>query len=84
MAPNSNNHVDVLVVGAGSGLDIVDYAAKQGLKVALLEEGSLGGTCHNRGCIPSKMLIHVADVAEMIKGSKRFGIKGKFEGIDYN
>ena len=49
----------------------------------LVEEGSLGGTCLNRGCIPSKMLIHSADVAETIKSSDKFGIKSKIESIDF-
>lgn len=74
---------DVLVVGAGSGLEIASFAAGKGLSVALVEEGPLGGTCLNRGCIPSKMLIHSADVAEIIKNSEKFGIKAKIESIDF-
>ncbi len=74
---------DVLVVGSGAGLEIASFAAEKGLSVALVEEGSLGGTCLNRGCIPSKMLIHSADVAEIIKNSEKFGIKIKIESIDF-
>ncbi len=74
---------DVLVVGSGAGLEIASFAAEKGLSVALVEEGPLGGTCLNRGCIPSKMLIHSADVAETIKGSAKFGIKSKIESIDF-
>ncbi len=83
LRPNGLKKFDVLVVGAGSGLDIVSYASEKGLKVALLEEGPLGGTCHNRGCIPSKMLIHGADVAETIRNSEKFGITSKIENIDF-
>lgn len=61
---------DVLVVGSGAGLEVASFAAERGLSVALVEEGPLGGTCLNRGCIPSKMLIHSADVAETIKNSQ--------------
>lgn len=74
---------DVLVVGAGSGLEIASFAAGRGLSVALVEEGPLGGTCLNRGCIPSKMLIHSADVIETIKNSQKFGIKATIESIDF-
>lgn len=74
---------DVLVIGAGSGLVISSYAASIGLKVAVVEEGPFGGTCLNRGCIPSKMLIHSADVMETIRTSGLFGIKSKITGLDW-
>lgn len=74
---------DVLVVGSGAGLEIASFAAEKGLSVAIAEEGPLGGTCLNRGCIPSKMLIHSADVVETIKSSEKFGIKSKIEDIDF-
>lgn len=74
---------DVLVVGSGAGLEVASFAAEKGLTVAIVEEGPLGGTCLNRGCIPSKMLIHSADVAETIKSSGKFGIKAKIENIDF-
>jgi dihydrolipoamide dehydrogenase len=73
----------VLVVGAGTGADIAAFAAERELSTALVEEGPLGGTCHNRGCIPSKMLIHSADVADTINNSEKFGIKAKIEAIDF-
>ncbi|MBI2028229.1 MAG: dihydrolipoyl dehydrogenase [Candidatus Levybacteria bacterium] len=71
---------DVLVVGSGAGLEVASFAAERGMSVAVVEEGPLGGTCLNRGCIPSKILIHSADVAETIK---KFGIKSKIENIDF-
>lgn len=74
---------DVIVIGAGSGLDVAAFADEQGMKVAIVEKGPMGGTCLNRGCIPSKMLIHSADVAEIIKSSEKFGIKSKIESIDF-
>lgn len=74
---------DVIVVGSGAGLEVAAFVAEKDLSVALVEEGPLGGTCLNRGCIPSKMLIHSADVAETIKSSQKFGITSKIVGIDF-
>jgi mycothione reductase len=65
---------DLIVIGAGSGLDVVSAAAAAGMKVALVEEGPMGGTCLNRGCIPTKILIHSADVMETIRKAGVFGI----------
>lgn len=65
---------DVIVIGSGGGAKITSPAATMGLKVAVIEKDSLGGTCLNRGCIPSKMLIHPADVAVEIKEAHKFNI----------
>jgi len=74
---------DLIVIGSGSGLDVANAIAQQGLKVAIIEKGPLGGTCLNRGCIPSKMLIHSADVVETINSAHLFGIKTKGYEIDF-
>ncbi|MBI2669253.1 dihydrolipoyl dehydrogenase [Candidatus Woesearchaeota archaeon] len=74
---------DLIVIGGGSGLDVAVGAAEQGLKVAIIEEGSLGGTCLNRGCIPSKMIIHAAEVADTIRKANVFGINAKINSIDF-
>ena len=74
---------DLIVIGAGSGLNVAVEAASRGLKTAIIEEGPLGGTCLNRGCIPSKMVIHSADVAEEIKRASLFGLKASLSGIDF-
>ncbi|MCA9398377.1 MAG: dihydrolipoyl dehydrogenase [Candidatus Omnitrophica bacterium] len=65
---------DVIVIGSGGGAKITSPAARLGLKVACIEKDRLGGTCLNRGCIPSKMLIHPADVADEIRHAKKFDI----------
>lgn len=65
---------DVIVIGSGGGSKIISPAAKMGLKVAVIEKGPLGGTCLNRGCIPSKMLIHPAEVAIAVKEAHKFSI----------
>ena len=64
-------HFDLMVLGSGSGLEVSSEAAGLGLSVAIIEEGPFGGTCLNRGRIPSKMLIHCADVMDTIKNQKR-------------
>ena len=65
---------DIIVIGSGAGAKIARPAAQKGLKSAIIEKDKLGGTCLNRGCIPSKMLIHPADVAQEIKNAKKFNI----------
>ena len=74
---------DVIVLGSGAGLNIAGPLAGQGLKVAVVEKGALGGTCLNRGCIPSKMLIHSADVVETIKSAHLFGVEVRGYKIDF-
>jgi dihydrolipoamide dehydrogenase len=66
---------DVIVLGSGGGAKITSPAARMGLKVACIEKDALGGTCLNRGCIPSKMLIHPADVAVAVREASRFDIR---------
>jgi dihydrolipoamide dehydrogenase len=75
---------DLIVIGSGAGEDVAVEAAGHGLKTAVIEKGALGGTCLNRGCIPSKMLIHSADVVEVIKSADLFGIKVKGYEIDFS
>src|SRR5580698_9304178 len=71
---NAMKEFDVITIGSGGGAKISSPAASMGLKVAVIEKDRLGGTCLNRGCIPSKMLIHPADVAMEIKEAYRFDI----------
>ena len=75
---------DLIVIGSGSGLDVANAAAtEKGFKVAIIEKDKLGGTCLNRGCIPSKLLIHSADIIEIIKKADVFGITVKDYTIDF-
>src|SRR3972149_5299057 len=74
---------DLIVVGGGSGLNVASHAARKGLSVALIEPGPLGGTCLNRGCIPSKMLIETAEVAETIRRAGAFNIQAEIKGVDF-
>ncbi|HEY5600282.1 MAG TPA: FAD-dependent oxidoreductase, partial [Candidatus Manganitrophaceae bacterium] len=74
---------DLIVIGGGSGLNVASQAARKGLSVALIEPGPLGGTCLNRGCIPSKMLIETAEVAETIKRAGSFNIRAEIKDVDF-
>jgi len=75
---------DLIVIGSGSGLDVAVAAANSGLKVAIIEKEKMGGTCLNRGCIPSKMLIHSANVIDTVKTAGIFGVKARITGIDFS
>ena len=74
---------DLIVIGSGSGLEVSAEAAERGFSVAVVEHGPFGGACLNRGCIPSKMLIHCADVMETIQRAHLFGIKATVESVDW-
>jgi mycothione reductase len=74
---------DIIVIGSGSGMLIASVAVDQGLKVALVEHGKMGGTCMNVGCVPSKMLIHPADVITAIKESSKLGIHATVDSVDF-
>ena len=75
---------DVLVIGSGSGMLIASAAVEQGFKVALVEQGRMGGTCINVGCVPSKMLIYPADVLATIGDAKKLGINATIGSVDFN
>ncbi|QAY74081.1 dihydrolipoyl dehydrogenase [Agromyces protaetiae] len=79
----SEQNFDLVVLGGGSG----GYAAalravELGSTVALIEKDKLGGTCLHRGCIPTKALLHAAEVADSSRESAKFGVRSTFEGID--
>ncbi len=70
-------HYDVVVMGSGAGLTIADYAAKNGYRTAVIEKGPFGGTCVNRGCIPSKMLIYPSDLMRTISTGRKVNIEAE-------
>ncbi len=74
---------EVIVVGSGSGGEIVDAAISHGKKVAWVDKGPLGGTCLNVGCIPSKIVIHPADRIMEILEAKKLGITAEIKNIDF-
>ena len=74
---------DVLILGAGSGgYACALRAAQLGLSVGLVEKGNLGGTCLHVGCIPTKALLHAAEIADSARDSQKFGVLASLEGID--
>jgi dihydrolipoamide dehydrogenase len=74
---------DVLVIGSGSGMIVAANAVNNGMRTALVESGPLGGTCLNRGCVPSKMLIYPADIMTMIQEAEHIGINASVNSIDF-
>jgi len=82
-AGTENGPFDVVVLGGGSGgYACALRAAQLDLTVALIEKAELGGTCLHRGCIPTKALLHAAEVADSSRESEQFGVRTSFEGID--
>jgi dihydrolipoamide dehydrogenase len=74
---------DVLILGAGSGgYACALRAAQLGLTVGLVEKGNLGGTCLHVGCIPTKALLHAAEVADSAREAAQFGVNATLDGID--
>jgi dihydrolipoamide dehydrogenase len=74
---------DVVILGAGSGgYACALRAAQLGLSVALVEKGKVGGTCLHVGCIPTKALLHAAEIADATRESEQFGVKATLDGID--
>lgn len=78
-------HVDIAIIGAGpGGYSTALRAAELGETVALVErDATLGGTCLNRGCIPSKALITATREMDAVAGASRFGIEATLQGIDF-
>ncbi len=76
-------HFDIAVLGAGSGLMISEAALAHGLSCAVVEKGAWGGTCLNRGCIPSKMLVYPADLIREAEQGSRIGVTFPKPDIDW-
>lgn len=85
MSESTPRSFDVLILGGGSG----GYAAalrsaQLGLTVGLVEEAKVGGTCLHNGCIPTKALLHAAEVAETAAHGPSIGVSTTFDGVDMN
>ena len=79
----ADHNFDVVILGGGSG----GYAAalrsaQLGKSVALIEKDKLGGTCLHRGCIPTKALLHSAEIADNVKEAGHYGVNASFGSID--
>jgi dihydrolipoyl dehydrogenase len=79
----TDTSADLVILGGGSGgYACALRAAQLGLSVVLVEKDKLGGTCLHRGCIPTKALLHAAEVADAARDGHQFGVKTALEGID--
>ena len=73
---------DLIIVGAGSG-NMIPVPEMDSWRLAIVEPDKFGGTCLNRGCIPSKMLLYAAEVAEMARSGARLGVRHSLERVDW-
>jgi len=79
----TDHSFDLVVLGAGSGGYAAALRASQlGMTVGLIEKDKVGGTCLHVGCIPTKALLHAAEVADSARHSEMFGVKASLEGVD--
>lgn len=77
-------HSDLIIIGSGpGGYRAAQYAAQNGLKVVIVEAAEVGGTCLNRGCIPTKALCRNAEVADTLRHAGEFGIVCTVENLDF-
>ena len=78
----ADRHYDLIILGTGSGNSIPGPEFDD-LSIAIVEEGRFGGTCLNVGCIPTKMYVYTADVAQEIQEAAKFGLKAELQGVDW-
>ena len=79
----SSGPYDIVILGGGSGgYACALRAAELGQRIALIEKDRVGGTCLHRGCIPTKALLHAAEIADLARDSEAFGIRAKLDGVD--
>jgi dihydrolipoamide dehydrogenase len=80
---DSNGTYDLVILGGGSGgYACALRAAELGKRVALIEKDRVGGTCLHRGCIPTKALLHAAEIADHARDGAAFGVRSTFDGVD--
>ena len=74
---------DLVVIGSGAGLIVLNVGLSRGMDCALVENGKMGGTCLTRGCIPSKVLVHPANLIREAQHAEKIGVHFRVEGIDW-
>jgi dihydrolipoamide dehydrogenase len=83
VADDAGTTYDLVILGGGSGgYACALRASELGMTVALIEKDKVGGTCLHYGCIPTKALLHAAEIADSARESEQFGVKSTFDGID--
>ena len=77
-------HYGLIVIGAGpGGYEAALHAARLGIKTALVENREVGGTCLNRGCVPTKSLLHAAEIAQSLKQGEAWGVAAQNLTVDF-
>jgi dihydrolipoamide dehydrogenase len=83
LVADENGTFDLVILGGGSGGYAAAFRASElGLSVALIEKDKVGGTCLHRGCIPTKAMLHAAEIADGARDGAAVGVKSTFDGID--
>ncbi len=79
----ADQQFDIVVLGGGSAGYATALRAKQlGFSVAIVEKGKLGGTCLHRGCVPTKALLHSAEIADVAREGSKYGVNSSVESVD--
>jgi len=79
----ADQQFDIVVLGGGSaGYAAAVRATQLGFSAAVIEKGKLGGTCLHRGCVPTKALLHAAEVADVARDGEKYGVRSSVSGID--
>ena len=76
---------DAIAIGTGSAMNVIDALIHRdpNVKVAVIDKDEPGGICLTRGCIPSKILLHVADMVTYVKEARKFGVDVELRGVDF-
>ena len=74
---------DVIIIGTGAAAIIADAALRQGLHIAIIERGPFGGTCLNRGCIPTKVMVTAANAVRDIAHNRHIGVTADHVRLDW-
>ena len=83
MTETDTGSYDIVILGGGSGgYACALRAAELGQRVVLIEKDKVGGTCLHRGCIPTKALLHAAEIADHARDAAAVGVRTTFDGID--
>ena len=77
-----DKHYDIIIIGAGSGNMIPNHRFDN-KSIAIVEKGRFGGTCLNVGCIPTKMFVYAADVADTVRSSSKYGVDSTLDSVDW-
>ena len=75
---------DLVVIGSGAGLNVLNVRIQVGMNCALIEDTKIGATCLTRGCIPSKILVHPADLIREAQHAKKVGIQFEIKKTDWD